>query len=379
MQKIFISYRRTEAEYPAGALGRELRRHFGDQQIFRDKEDMGGGVPWKQQLLHEIDKDSALLVLMGKDWANAKDVHGVRRLDCLDDALRLEIGDGINDGAAIFPVLLENAQIPDRSELPPELRRLPEFNALKLRDGDWKQDVEAICRTLVRIGFKPVGSAPETPLGEQPAKTPGLKRGANVSRVIGAALIVSTIAIVGFVATRGKASPEPAGSLPGQSATAPGSTATPSNAGGQTSVPLLGGHAVFRYDPAVWQVDKSEPLNPGSFQYLYMSGQLRITVISQTARLTPDVLANTQLLGLQSLDTAAKMTRRGSRRVNGIDMVTQEFEAIYQIPLAFYAHYYMDTSGSIEFVGWTRPSLLDAYRPTIEQFVSGFELTGQKR
>jgi hypothetical protein len=62
-----------------------------------------------------------------------------------------------------------------------------------------------------------------------------------------------------------------------------------------------------------------------------------------------------------------------------MDMVTQEFEAINQIPLAFYAYYYIDTSGSIEFIGWTRPSLIDAHRPTIEQFVSGFELTSQKR
>jgi hypothetical protein len=126
-------------------------------------------------------------------------------------------------------------------------------------------------------------------------------------------------------------------------------------------------------------VDKSEPLNPGSFQYVYMSGQLRLRVTSQTARLAPDVLANTLLLGLQSVDQAAKMTHRGSRRVNGMDMVTQEFEAINQIPLAFYAYYYIDTSGSIEFIGWTRPSLIDAHRPTIEQFVSGFELTSQKR
>ena len=76
MRKIFISYRRTDAEYAAGALGRELRRCFGSAQIFRDKEDIAGGAPWKQQLLDEIDKDCALLVLMGKDWANIEDSQG---------------------------------------------------------------------------------------------------------------------------------------------------------------------------------------------------------------------------------------------------------------------------------------------------------------
>ena len=35
MHKIFICYRRAEAEYAAGALSRELRRYFGDEQVFR--------------------------------------------------------------------------------------------------------------------------------------------------------------------------------------------------------------------------------------------------------------------------------------------------------------------------------------------------------
>src|SRR5215213_1678484 len=146
MRKIFITYRRTEAEYAAGALGRELRSRFGDDQIFRDKEDIAGGASWKQQLLHEIDTDSALLVLIGRDWANVKDGQGRRRLENPSDGVRLEITDGLKDGAAIIPVLLENAQMPDETELPPELQGLVEFNALKLRDGDWQHDVEIICR-----------------------------------------------------------------------------------------------------------------------------------------------------------------------------------------------------------------------------------------
>ena len=49
MRKIFISYRRVNAEYAAGALGRELRSYFGDEQVFRDKEDVGGGIHWRQE------------------------------------------------------------------------------------------------------------------------------------------------------------------------------------------------------------------------------------------------------------------------------------------------------------------------------------------
>jgi hypothetical protein len=158
MRRVFISYRRADAEYAAGALGRELRRHFGDEQIFRDKENVGGGVAWKRQVLHEIDKDSALLVLIGPEWVNIKDAQGRRRLDDSDDAVRLEIADGIRDGAAILPVLLENAQMPNESELPSDLRPLADFNAMKLRDGDWAHDLANILRTLEKSGFKPVGT-----------------------------------------------------------------------------------------------------------------------------------------------------------------------------------------------------------------------------
>jgi hypothetical protein len=54
MRKIFISYRRIDAEFPAGALGRDLRRLFGDEQVFRD---VGGGVSWGQEVLHAIDRN----------------------------------------------------------------------------------------------------------------------------------------------------------------------------------------------------------------------------------------------------------------------------------------------------------------------------------
>ena len=172
MRKIFISYRRVDAEFPAGALGRDLRRHFGDEQVFRDKEDVGGGVSWRQEVLHEIDKGSVLLVLIGTDWANAKDVHGKRRLDNRDDPLHLEIADGLTDGATILPILLENARMPSEEELPPELRPLAGIRVLNLRDGDWHYDLDKICKTLERIGFKPATSVPPEARQEENEESP---------------------------------------------------------------------------------------------------------------------------------------------------------------------------------------------------------------
>jgi hypothetical protein len=190
MRKIFISYRRVDAEFPAGALGRDLRRLFGDEQVFRDKEDVGGGVSWRKEVLHEIGRDCALLVLIGKDWANAKDAHGKRRLENSDDPLRLEIADGLKGGAIILPILLEDAQMPSKEELPPELRPLAEYNALKLRDGDWQHDLDNIGRTLQKSGFKPVTLLPAPPPQETQSITDGTApQKANMGEIIPYALI----------------------------------------------------------------------------------------------------------------------------------------------------------------------------------------------
>ena len=154
---VFISYRREPDQYVAGQLSRDLRAVFGESQVIRDKESIAGGVSWKQYVLKEIGNSSVLLVLMGKDWSNVRDTCGTRRLDKVDDPLRLEIGDAIRDGASIIPLLLENAEMPAAAELPPQLRTLAELKALDLRDSDWEEDVARLVQRLESLGTKRVG------------------------------------------------------------------------------------------------------------------------------------------------------------------------------------------------------------------------------
>ena len=194
MRKIFISYRRAEAEYAAGALGRELRAHFGEHQVFRDKEDIGAGASWKKAVLGEIDRDSALLVLIGSQWTKAANAAGERRLDRADDPIVLEIADGIDDGASVIPVLLENAVMPNETELPQKLRAMAEFNALRLRDGDWVHDVERIVRALETAGFKPQAAPVAAPQAVLAA--PATKSGKMI-----ASYVVGVLALMGYKET----------------------------------------------------------------------------------------------------------------------------------------------------------------------------------
>jgi len=154
MNRIFINYRRTESQFVAGALARELRKTFGERRVFRDQEDIRGGVAWSEYLLGEIAGDSAVLVLIGRGWAQTVDSQGRRRLDLPDDPVRLEIADGLRDRAFVLPILLEDATMPQESDLPADIRKLAGLNALRLRDTDWHHDSTAICDALKQRGFR---------------------------------------------------------------------------------------------------------------------------------------------------------------------------------------------------------------------------------
>ena len=203
MRKIFISYRRAEAEYAAGALGRELRHYFGNEHVFRDKEDIGGGVSWKQHVLDEIDEHSAMLVLMGKDWAKAADSQGKRRLDNPNDPIRIELADGLRHRATVIPVLLADAQMPSAADLPAELQPIAELNAVRLRDGDWQYDLDRICKTLERAGFKPPPRM--SPSSDETVERSGLAppaekvRGAPIKLI--ASYVIGVLALAGYAET----------------------------------------------------------------------------------------------------------------------------------------------------------------------------------
>lgn len=191
MRKIFISYRRSEAAFPAGALGRDLRRRFGDSRVFRDREDIGGGAMWRQKILSEIDHDAVLLVLIGPHWLTPAAGKDQSRLHDPNDTVRMEIADGIRDGATLIPVLLDGAPMPAAEQLPENLRVLCEVNALQLRDADWQHDVERICETLERSGFdvEQRGSI-------APAEPRGARRTGTSSKTVIAVMLVVMSAVV---------------------------------------------------------------------------------------------------------------------------------------------------------------------------------------
>jgi hypothetical protein len=82
VRKIFISYRRSDSEWAAGRLREALARHFGEEQIFRDKESIRPGVAWREEIQSALrDPSTVVLALIGPRWLSEEDAAGHRLID----------------------------------------------------------------------------------------------------------------------------------------------------------------------------------------------------------------------------------------------------------------------------------------------------------
>ena len=157
MAMIFISYRRSNANMAAGRLRDALTQQFGERQIFRDIEGVPRGDDWRERIEGLLSEPKTIvLALIGAGWATEQDRDGHRLLDNTNGGNRLELESALREGLPMIPVLIGEAQMPSLNELPHSLRALCTINAVRLRDGDWDQDVQQVIQALARKGASPV-------------------------------------------------------------------------------------------------------------------------------------------------------------------------------------------------------------------------------
>ena len=99
-------------------------------------------------------------------------------------------------------------------------------------------------------------------------------------------------------------------------------------------------------------------------------------VTSERLQISVEKIVERELAELKNVDPMVKVTQQGSRSVKGLNMAFREIEAtVSDIPVTYYIHYYSDTSGYIEFIGWTYRQLFQEHRSAMEEVLEGFEVT----
>jgi hypothetical protein len=146
MPALFLSYRRVDSAVWCARLSNHLSLRFGDDMVFRDVDDLQAGMRWQREIDAALRGTRVVLVLVGPRWFAASQR---RRLADPRDVLRREIAAALaSPRRKVVPVLVGGASMPDPKQLPRALRPLCSWQAVALRDRQWRADVERLVERL---------------------------------------------------------------------------------------------------------------------------------------------------------------------------------------------------------------------------------------
>jgi TIR domain/PASTA domain len=150
MRAIFVSYRRDDSGGEAGRLFDDLAREFGDNSVFMDVAAIEVGRDFRKAIDESVSTCGVLLALIGKDWLDAKDEVGQRRLDDPADFVRLETASALRRDIPVVPVLVRGAKMPRPEQLPEDLKELAYRNGVELTHARWNSDLQLLIKALRR-------------------------------------------------------------------------------------------------------------------------------------------------------------------------------------------------------------------------------------
>ena len=150
MRAIFISYRRNDTEGEAGRLFDDLVSEFGEHSVFMDVTNIEAGRDFRKVIDESVATCGALLAIIGKNWVDAQDDAGHRRLDDPTDFVRLETASALRRDIPVIPVMVRGAVMPRPEQLPDDLRDLAYRNAVELTHARWGSDIQLLIAALHR-------------------------------------------------------------------------------------------------------------------------------------------------------------------------------------------------------------------------------------
>ena len=223
--RVFISYRRDDAAYPAGWLFDRLAERFGGEQIFKDVDSIDLGDDFVEEIGEAVGSTDVLLAVIGEKWLTVTDERGSRRLDDPDDFVRIEIEAALKRKVRVIPILVEGAGMPREEELPPSLSPLARRQALELSPARFSADTSKLLAVLERAlaearTAEELERAPKPPKPPEPPEPPGrgrpLKERPGLLLSLGAAAVVLVALLVGGILLfSGEDDPTPPGPRPG--------------------------------------------------------------------------------------------------------------------------------------------------------------------
>ena len=163
MARVFLSYRRTDSKWAVGRLYDRLGEGLKRENLFLDVSDSEPGDDYVERIRRIVGTCDVLLAVIGRDWLTAQDTSGRRRLDDPGDWVRVEIATALNRGIRVIPILVDDAPMPERHDLPEDLIGLSRRNAKIVSFTHFHSDLDSLLRVLEKV----LGKSPEAKVAQE--------------------------------------------------------------------------------------------------------------------------------------------------------------------------------------------------------------------
>ncbi|MEM6452482.1 MAG: tetratricopeptide repeat protein [Cyanobacteria bacterium P01_D01_bin.105] len=164
MSYVFISYRREDSAKSASQIYEHLVQRLGQKSIFKSVDTIELDVDLRHcPSISVVGQCDVLLVLIGRKWLQIEDANGQRWLDVPTNCVRLELETALNrSNVRVIPVLLENAEMPTKQDLPASLQSLVDCQCIHVPDAqDLQKDMECIF-AAIQPSFEPADASDKT-------------------------------------------------------------------------------------------------------------------------------------------------------------------------------------------------------------------------
>ena len=147
--RIFISYRRDDSAAITGRIYDRLVKYFGEDAVFKDVDAIPLGVNFKEQIESVVKACDVALIIIGSQWFSLTSDGGQRKIDHPHDFVRLEIEAALQRSIPVIPLLVNNAHMPDESQLPTSVSSLAYRNGMTVgHDPHFHTDVDRLIKGL---------------------------------------------------------------------------------------------------------------------------------------------------------------------------------------------------------------------------------------
>jgi len=150
MARLFLSYRRSDTGAYADRLAERLAT-FQFDAVFLDREAIGLGANFADDIRRELSLCTAVLVLMGIRWIDIQGEQGQRRLDEPTDWVRREVALALNMRLPVIPVVFDSAPRPTLKDLPGELAPLTTSEGYDINGNYFDRDATDLGKRLEKM------------------------------------------------------------------------------------------------------------------------------------------------------------------------------------------------------------------------------------